>query len=276
MKKELFSPNYLKQLCLDYGLAPSKAYGQNYLVTESPIKKLIEAGELDKKDTVVEIGPGFGVLTLAMSPLVKKVISFEIEKTLEEYWEDQQKEFENIEIVWGNVLNMISKIKLPATYKVLANIPYQITSPILRLFLEEVENKPERMILMVQKEVAERVCAKPGDMSMLAISVQYYGTPKIVTKVTKGNFWPSPKVDSAVLMIKPHNGNTKNNYTDKQFFDFVRVGFSHKRKQLWSNLSGVYKDIDFKPILKEVTGNEKIRAEELSVENWKAILEKIQ
>lgn len=276
MKKELFSPNYLKQLCLDYGLAPSKAYGQNYLVTESPIKKIIEAGELDKKDTVVEVGPGFGVLTLALAPLVKKVISFEIEKALSEYWEDQQKEFENLEIVWGNVLNMISKVKLPATYKVLANIPYQITSPILRLFLEEVENKPERMILMVQKEVAERVCAKPGDMSMLAISVQYYGTPKVVAKVTKGNFWPSPKVDSAVLMIKPHTNSIENNYTDKQFFDFVRIGFSHKRKQLWSNLSGVYKDIDFKPILKEVTGNEKIRAEELSVEDWKKILEKIQ
>ncbi len=275
MKKELLSPNYLKQLCLDYGLAPSKAYGQNYLITETPIKKILEAGELSEDDTVVEVGPGFGVLTLAMAPLVKKVMSFEIEKTLEKYWEDQQKEFSNIEMIWGNVLNMIPKMKLPDTYKVLANIPYQITSPILRLFLEEVEHKPERLILMVQKEVAERVCAKPGDMSMLAISVQYYGTPKIVTKVTKGNFWPSPKVDSAVLMIKPHQRPSPQTYTDKEFFDLVRVGFSHPRKQVWSNLSGVYKDIDFKAILKDVAKNEKIRAEELSVEQWKHIVEKI-
>lgn len=275
MKKELLSPNYLKQLCLDYGLAPSKAYGQNYLITESPIKKILEAGELSREDTVVEVGPGFGVLTLALAPMVKKILCFEIEKTLEGYWADQQQEFKNIEMIWGNVLTMLPKMKLPSTYKVLANIPYQITSPILRLFLEEIEHKPERMVLMVQKEVAERVCAKPGDMSMLAISVQYYGTPKIVTKVTKGNFWPSPKVDSAVLMIKPHK-SIKNNYTDKEFFDLVRVGFSHPRKQLWSNLSGVYKDIDFKTILKDITKNEKIRAEELSVQQWKNILEKIK
>jgi 16S rRNA (adenine1518-N6/adenine1519-N6)-dimethyltransferase len=285
MKEELFRPTYLKELCLRYGLAPSKAYGQNYLVSESPIKKIIEAGGLDQHDTIVEIGPGFGVLTLAMAPLVKKIVSFEIEKTLEKYWEDQTKEFKNIEIVWGNVLTQanLQKDKIKAPYKLLANIPYQITSQILRLFLEEIDEKPERIILMVQKEVAERICAKPGDMSMLAISVQYYGAPKIVAKVTKGNFWPSPKVDSAILMIQPHlqkgvphsvipSGVEESHViSDKQFFDLVRVGFSHPRKQLWSNLSGVYKDIDFKNILAEITGNEKIRAEDLSVAQWKSL-----
>lgn len=279
MKEELFRPTYLRELCLRYGLAPSKAYGQNYLVSESPIKKILEAGELDKEDVVVEIGPGFGVLTLAMAPLVKNIVSFEIEKTLSKYWEDQLREFKNIEIVWGNVLTQanLQQEKIKAPYKLIANIPYQITSPILRLFLEEIAEKPERIILMVQKEVAERICAKAGDMSMLAISVQYYGEPKIVSKVTKGNFWPSPKVDSAILMITPNKSlpESKMAYTNKQFFDLVRVGFSHPRKQLWSNLSGVYKEKDFKNILEEVTGNEKIRAEDVSIDQWKSLAEKI-
>ena len=276
----LFSPTYLRQLCAEAGMAPSKAYGQNYLISEKPIQKIIEAGELSVEDTVVEVGPGFGVLTLAMAPLVKKVLAFEIERHLEEYWARQQREFRNIEIVWGNVLNQVENEKQDIFknlkgYKVLANIPYQITSKVLRLFLEEVENKPERIIVMLQKEVAERICAKSGDMSMLAVSVQYYGVPHVVTKVSKGSFWPSPKVDSAVLMIKPHTVQKPNVYTDKEFFDFVRVGFSHPRKQLWSNLAGTYKNIDFKTILKDVTLNEKIRAEELSVEQWKSLAQAI-
>lgn len=262
-------------------MAPSKAYGQNYLTSDRPIREMIVAGELSSEDTVVEIGPGFGVLTLALAPLVKKIIAFEIERHLEEYWARQQREFRNIEVVWGNVLNQVENeqpeiLNNLKSYKVLANIPYQITSKILRLFLEEIENKPERIIVMVQKEVAERICAKPPDMSMLAVSVQYYGEPHIITKVSKWSFWPSPKVDSAVLCIKTKRNKQKTNFTDKEFFDFVRVGFSHPRKQLWSNLSHTYKDLDLKTILKEVTGNEKIRAEELSVENWKQILEKIK
>ncbi len=278
MNKELLLPSHLRELCAQAGMAPSKAYGQNYLISESPIKKIMEAGELSEGDTVVEIGPGFGVLTLALSPLVKKVLAFEIEQALCDYWREKQKKFQNIEIVWGNVLTQadLQKEKIPTTYKLLANIPYQITSKILRFFLEEVVHKPERIIIMVQKEVADRICAKAPNMSMLAVSVQYYGEAKIVTKVSKGSFWPSPKVDSAVLMVKPHTKSVKNNFTDKEFFDLVRVGFSHPRKQLWSNLSGTYKNIDLKQILKETTGNEKIRAEELSVSQWKSLLEKMK
>jgi len=276
MNKELFKPTYLKQLCEQYGLSPSKKYGQNYLISDRPIRLILEAGELSKDDTVVEIGPGFGVLTLALAPLVKKVITFEIERTLEEYWEDRRVEFPNIEVVWGNVLNQVPQYETEifdklGDYKVLANIPYQITSKILRMLLEEVHNKPERIIFMIQKEVAERILAKPGDMSMLAVSVLYYGEPKIITKVSKGCFWPSPKVDSAIVCIKPYK-NQKHSFTDKEFFDVVRAGFSHPRKQLWHNLATIYPDYNFKSILYEITGNEKIRAEELSVENWKNIL----
>ncbi len=278
--QNLFSPPYLRELCERYGLSPSKKYGQNYLVSDRPIRAMIEAGEVEKDDIIVEIGPGFGVLTLALAPLVKKIFAFEIERTLEDYWTREQKKFSNIELVWGNVLNQVPEYETEIfdrlkSYKVLANIPYQITSKILRLLLEEVKNKPERIILMIQKEVAERITAKPGDMSMLAVSVQYYGEPKIITKVSKGSFWPSPKVDSAVLCIKPYK-EPKHNFSDQEFFDLVRAGFSHPRKQLWSNLTGQYPNFDFKDILLKTVGNEKIRAEELSVKDWKNILEKMK
>ncbi len=292
----LYSPSYLKQLCQEYGLSPSKKYGQNYLVNSGIIEKITKAAELKKTDTVVEIGPGFGVLTLAMAKEVKKVVAFEIEKKLENYWEEKQKEFENVEIVWGDALNKIqdtsNKIQ---SYKVVANLPYQITSNILRVILES-KNKPESITVMVQKEVAERICAKAGEMSLLAVSVQYFGEPKIITKVSKGNFWPSPKVDSAVLSIKTlkhknkkakkqesqpsgdhPKADIKTSFTDEEFFRVVRAGFANKRKQLWRNLSeGLQIDKDkVKTILTEILGNDKVRAQELTVEDWKSIVSRL-
>lgn len=263
----LFFPTHLKELCATYHLTPSKKYGQNYLISETPINKMIEAGELTPEDTVVEIGPGFGVLTLAMAPHVEKVLAFEIEKKLEGYWEEKQREFKNIEIIWGNALKELEtrNLELGTAYKVLANLPYQITSNVIRTLLE-LAQKPERIVIMVQKEVAERICAKPGDMSLLAVSVQYYGNPKMVTKVTSGNFWPAPKVDSAVIAIT----DMQDRPDADTFFRYVRAGFQNKRKQLWKNLSvGLQIDGEkVKHTLQTVLGNEKIRAEELSVEQW--------
>ncbi|MBU1895825.1 hypothetical protein KJ641_03075, partial [Patescibacteria group bacterium] len=170
-------------------------------------------------------------------------------------------------------------LRLKPGYKVVANLPYQITSQVLRVLLEQ-ENKPESITVMVQKEVAERIVAKQGDMSLLALSVQYYGEPKIITKVSKGNFWPEPKVDSAVLTISKISRVSK--FTDEEFFRIARAGFANKRKQLWRNLSvglggteGQVATCPYKKILKEVTGNEKVRAQELSVEEWRGVVGRV-
>ena len=284
-------PNQLKELCQKYNLTPSKKYGQNYLISDSPIKKMIESADLKKSDTVVEIGPGFGVLTFALAENAGKVVSFEIERKLEDYWEKKQKEYKNVEIIWGNVLSefIAHSSEFSGSYKVVANLPYQITSNVLRVMLE-AENKPESVTVMVQKEVAERIVAKPGDMSVLAVSVQYFGKPKIIAKVSKGNFWPVPKVDSAILNIKictrpetpschslcscrlPLKGGESDGRLrhDDEFFQVVKAGFANKRKQLWRNLSdglGIDGDV-VKKILIDVVGNEKVRAQELSVEEW--------
>lgn len=267
MNKDLFRPTHLQELCKQYNLNPSKKYGQNYLITDSPVKKMIEAADLKKTDIVVEIGPGFGVLTFALAEKVEKVIAFEIEKKLEEYWEENS--LENLEVIWGNALNHLADISSKLLeYKVVANLPYQITSNILRTLLE-LENKPKSITVMVQREVADRIIAKPGDMSMLAVSVQYYGEPKKIVKVSKGNFWPSPKVDSAVLHIDI-NSKQESREFDEKFFEVVRAGFANKRKQLWRNLSVGLKleNEEIKSILKQILGNEKIRAEELCVEDW--------
>lgn len=274
-------PGELKYLCDKYHLTPSKQYGQNYLVSDVPIKKMIEAAELSPDDNVVEIGPGFGILTFSLAPLVKKVVAFEIEQKLMPYWEEKKAEFPNVEIIWGNVLDKIHNEELRmVNFKVIANLPYQITSHVLRTLLE-MENKPDRIIIMVQKEVAERICAKSGDMSMLAVSVQYYGEPKIITKVSKGSFWPSPQVDSAVLAIggigRISRVNKVGDWTDEMFFRIVKAGFTNKRKQLWHNLSShlqLEKEA-VKNIIKEVTGNEKIRAEDLKIDDWIGIVNKI-
>ena len=271
---DLYSPTYLKQLCEQYDLTPSKKYGQNYLISEKPITAMIEAGELSKQDTVIEIGPGFGVLTLAMAPLVKQVMAFEIEKKLEGYWEEKQQEYDNVEVVWGNALKklQISNAKFLKNYKVLANLPYQITSHAIRTILEQ-EHKPERAILMVQKEVADRIVATPGDMSLLSVSVQYYGDVSIVHKVSSGSFWPAPKVQSAIIAIT----NIRKPEEEEAFFRVVKAGFSSKRKQLWHNLSsglGIEKEV-VKRVLVDVCGNEKVRAQELSVAQWQRIVTQV-
>lgn len=269
----MLTPTQIKNLCEQFGLSPSKQYGQNYLISEAPIKKMIDAATVSAEDTIVEIGPGFGILTLALAPRVRQVIAFEIEKKLTPYWQEKQQEYGNIEVVWGNVLQALpSRLSTHLQpYKVLANLPYQITSDAIRLLLE-LEHQPEIIILMVQKEVAERIAAKPGDMSLLSVAVQYYGQVSIVAQVSRGSFWPSPKVDSALIAIVPaHNSRTRQE--TQWFFRVARAGFAHKRKQLWRNLSeGLHLPGDVvKGILSRVVENEKIRAEEVGVPAWREI-----
>mgnify|MGYP004001794487 CR=1 FL=1 len=234
----LFSPTTIKELCATYGFAPSKAYGQNYLISESAITKMVAAGELAKSDTVVEIGPGFGVLTTAVAPEVAQVYSFEIEQTLRPYWEDMHKTYPNVEMIWGNAMYTFQDhvANFPAGYKVMANLPYQITSQLLRMLLETVP-APERIVAMVQKEVAQRICEAPGQMSLLALSVQYYGEPKTVTNVPSGSFWPAPKVDSAVIAINSI-GKAPRASTPEQFFAIAKAAYASKRKKMMKNVVG--------------------------------------
>ena len=264
---KLFQPQYIKQLCKKCGLAPGRKYGQNFLVNPEPLEKMLQAGEVSAGDTVAEVGPGFGALTLALATRAKTVIAFEIEKKLEPYWREIRKTHKNIEIVWGNVLR---GAKLPeGPYKVVANIPYQITSNLIRTFLES-ENPPRVMILMVQKEVAERICAKPGEMSLLSVSVQYFADAEKIMPVPRSYFWPEPSVDSAIIRIGPRLGGKKDEF-DRFFFRTVRAGFASRRKILLKNLEAVADKKNrrkLEEIFDELGLDTRVRAQELSVRNW--------
>lgn len=277
---KLFNPDHLKGLCINYKLKPSKQYGQNFLIDPEPIEYMLEAAELKEEDLVVEVGPGFGVLTFALAERAKKVITFEIEKKLEQYWDKQMRRQENIKVIWGNVLQSAKDMKTivgDSPYKVIANIPYQITSLIIRLFLES-EQKPELLVFMTQKEVAERICAKPGDMSVLSISVQYYADAEIISVVSRHNYWPQPQVDSAIIKIKCKTEFKKDKEFNNQFFHLVKIGFANRRKLLIKNLEQLAEKTDKSQLLKifEKLGfNPKIRAQELSVDDWKNLLQEM-
>ncbi len=275
MNPKLFNQDYLKYLCQTYGLVPSKKYGQNFLMSPDPVEEMVTAADIKKEDTVVEIGPGFGVLTFALAERAKKVLAFEIEKKIKPYWDEEIKKHDNLEMVWGNILKVPSPQFPVSNYKLVANLPYQITSQVLRIFLE-MEHKPEVMVLMVQKEVAERICAPAGEMSLLSVSVQYYGDPEIVAHVPRSLFWPVPAVDSAVIKINVKKNDVSKKIDTDFFFNFAKAGFSNRRKMLMKNLSSVVKKDMLQHIFTELGIDEKVRAQELSVEQWKKLVSRLR
>jgi 16S rRNA (adenine1518-N6/adenine1519-N6)-dimethyltransferase len=264
----LIPPKLIKQLLEKYGAAPLKRLGQNFLINKGVLEKIIEAAGLRKEDTILEIGPGLGCLTQELARRTKKVVAIEKDKKFVEILKETLKDSKNIEIINADILKLRnSEISKLGHYKIIANLPYYITSPVIRKFLEE-KNKPEEMILMVQKEVAQRICAKPPQMSRLAVSVQFFAEPKIMSYVSKGSFWPQPKVDSSILKItiKKELPEIDSNL----FFKIVRAGFSAPRKQLVGNLT---KGLNLnRQIISEALRRAKInpqqRAETLNVQDW--------
>jgi 16S rRNA (adenine1518-N6/adenine1519-N6)-dimethyltransferase len=222
----------IKELLENIGVKPSKSYGQNFLVDNNVLKKIIDKSKLKKSEQVLEVGPGLGFLTELLSPQAKSVVVVEKDKRLAQYLEER--ELANVKIEKGDVLRFdINKIK--GKYRVIANLPYSISSRFIRQFLE-TSNAPESMVLMLQWEVIERMLAKPGEMNMLALSVQYYSDPKVLFKVSKNSFWPSPRVDSGVILLDNIQKNA-HMIDSLGLFAFMKSGFSSKRKQLKNNLA---------------------------------------
>jgi len=259
-----------KTICKQYNIIPSRSKGQNFLINEIIYDKMVDVAKLSKKDTVIEIGPGLGILTRKLYQKANNVIAIELDQDVYKYLKiaKELEKLENLELRNEDVLKLQSDT-LPPKYKIVANLPYNITSIFLRQFLT-LENKPQEMILMLQKEVAERIISKPGQMSRLAISVQFYADAKIIEYVPRENFWPQPNVDSAIIKIKSRDKYTKQVTSEKDFFRIVKIGFSAKRKKLANNLAnGLHKkQSEILPILQKMKLNDNIRAQELSIENW--------
>ena len=254
-----------------HGLGALKRLGQNFLVDQNIIKKMV--GLVSSDDTVIEVGPGFGSLTIPTAKKVKKLIAIEKDKKIAQVLEDEfLGQLNNTTLIRGDVLK---DCVIPSEkYLVLANTPFYITSPVIKMFLEST-NPPSKMILMTQKEVAQRICSKPPEMNILAISVQFYANPKIAFKVSRNSFWPSPKVDCAVLIIERKDSLPKIDI--KKFFKIVKAGFSHPRAQLLNNFSkGLKLDKEkVKEIMLSLEIHPKKRAESLSIDEWVKLTSKL-
>lgn len=252
----------IKTLLEKYNLAPRKTLGQTFLIDQNIIDNLIKAVKIEQGDAVLEIGPGLGTITKTLSENCKKIIAVEKDEKFTEILRDLQ--IKNVEIVEADILNYIKQNDI-SKYKIVANIPYRLTTFLIRNLLENA-NQPKEIYLIIQREAAERICAKEKK-NILALSVQYYATPELCFKISKNSFWPKPKVESALIKIIP---SKKYSEEDKIFFQLIKMGFSSPRKKLINNLTGNYKKAFLKTEL-----NENIRAEDLKLEDWKKIIQEI-
>lgn len=272
----MFNIDEIKQALREEDLKVLKSLGQNFLIDEKALGDIVAAAELSPDDVAIEVGPGMGVLTFALAEKCKRVIAIEKDKKMSRYLRSEvlkkMGDKANIEIVTDDILktNMPKFLKERGItkYKLVANIPYYITSPIIKLFLE-TELPPVAMVMMVQKEVAERICAKKGDLSILALSVQLYGEPALVRIVSSASFYPAPKVDSAILRIGKI-GRKFEAEEYKKMFRLIKIGFASKRKRLVNNLAAGLK-LDKEAVEKVLAGLEidkNARAEDLGVADW--------
>ena len=260
------------ELLSKHRLWADKRKGQNFLVDRWTLDKIIEASEISKKDLVIEVGPGLGVLTRELCKSAGQVIAIEVDEIMAKILKETCGDKKNLKVIRKNIFNMDIEKELKkakkASYKVVANLPYNVTSGVLEFFMES-KIKPNEMVVMVQKEVAERIYAKPGDLSLLAVSIQLYGKPKIVANVKKDNFFPVPKVDSAILKISDIKYPPKD-FDTRLFFRIVKAGFSAKRKQLHNSLSGGLAVSTSVAVsyLTDARISSFRRAEDLSIEEW--------
>ena len=246
-----------------------KSLGQNFLKVEKYLNKMVEAGELTSTDLVREIGPGHGDLTekilLTGTTLICIEKDRELIPLLEEKFHNHIKEGK-LQIIEKDVLETDPyEITKGKPYKIVANIPFYITGAIIEKFLSE-KHRPEKMVLVTQKEVAERIVEKDGKSSILSLSVKFFGEPKFVTIIPKGAFVPSPKVDSAIVLINVSENINKN--LEKKFFDLIHAAFAHKRKQMRSNLVIRYSENKVNVIFQKLDLDPKIRAEKIKIAQW--------
>ena len=252
------------------GLTPRKGLGQNFLLDPVVLDKVVNAAGVTAEDAVLEIGPGLGSLTRHLARAARQVTAVEIDGNLIPLLQQVLAAEPNVRVIHGDILELDpAEIMGGDPYLVVANIPYYITSAILRHLLDS-QNRPQRLVLTMQREVAERICAAPGDLSLLALSVQVYGSPRSVLRIPAGAFYPPPNVDSTTLRIDLHPQPRIPTEQMDAFFRLARAGFSQKRKTLRNALSG---GLGWKPdqgvqLLQAAQIDPQRRAETLTIEEW--------
>lgn len=257
-----------QMLLNQYNLRANKRLGQNFLINQEIVDQIIEKSQITKEDTVLEIGPGLGTLTKALAKVAKNVIAVELDENMVNILNGRPIG-ENIEIVHGDILNVNLReiLKEYDSIKVVANLPYYITTPIIMKLLEE-RYDIKSITIMVQKEVGKRLCAKPGskDYGAITISVDYYSKADIVIDVPKDNFLPAPEVDSCVVKLDIRKEPPVDLVDEKLFFELIKNGFCQRRKTILNSLtSGNRTKEEMKEILDKLLIDERLRAENLSI-----------
>lgn len=264
----------VRRLLRQFDLKAKKRLGQHFLIDEMVLERVVSAADITSQDVVMEIGPGLGILTKELAKRAAKVIAVELDTQLVAVLKRTLSPFENVIIVHADILQVTPSQLMEShlrrgNYKVVANLPYYITSPVLRHFLE-ASLKPELMVIMVQKEVGEAIVASSGKMSLLSISVQFYAKPSIVTYVSAQSFYPPPKVESVVLRLDllPEPAVAISDIVG--FFDVVRCGFSSPRKQLHNSLAQGLGVLPSRValVIERVGITPQRRAETLTLEEW--------
>lgn len=263
------------ELLRRHGLRPDKSLGQNFLIDEIALQRVIEAADLQPKDAVLEIGPGLGSLTRLLALHCRRVVAVELDERFIPVLREVLAPHPNVNIIQGDILRLDpSKLMLEdgepeAGYGVVANIPYYITSAVIRHLLE-ARQPPKLVTLTVQREVAERICAQPGGMSLLALSVQVYGQPRVAARIPAGAFYPPPKVDSAVIRVDLYNQPAIPTERLAAFFRLAKAGFGQKRKTLRNALAGGmgWQPAEADVLLRQAGIDPQRRAETLSLEEW--------
>ncbi len=270
-----------RQLLRKSGFKPKKRLGQHFLVDEAVLERILSAAELSPGDIVIEVGPGLGILTEGLARQGTKVIAVELDAKLVALLKKRLAAFPDVKIVHADILKVtpaqLLKDNLPLSelargYKVIANLPYYITSPALSHFLE-AQPRPLEMVVMVQKEVGEAIAAAPGKMRLLSVKTQFYSKPAIISYVPAASFYPPPRVDSVILRLDVYSQPPIKVSDAASFFDIVMHGFSAPRKQLRNSLAH---SLEMPPsqvasLLEKAGIEAKRRAETLSLEEWREL-----
>jgi 16S rRNA (adenine1518-N6/adenine1519-N6)-dimethyltransferase len=267
---DLTSVYELRNLLAANRMRPLKSFGQNFLIDRSVLLRIVEAADIEPTDEILEVGSGTGVLTRELAKQARRVVAVELERDMLALLAKTTSAYPNVELVARNLL-FLDPVEVfgQAPYKLVANLPYYITAPTFRHFLESA-SPPRLLVVMVQLEVAQRIIAEPGDLSVLAVSIQFYGQPRIIAQVPAKSFYPAPKVDSAILRVDVKPQVPLLPAERDSFFRVVQAGFSEKRKQLHNSLThGLhYKNEVVRAWLAAASIDASRRAETLSIEEW--------
>jgi 16S rRNA (adenine1518-N6/adenine1519-N6)-dimethyltransferase len=266
-----------KAMLRNLNIKPRRRLGQNFLIDRTFLTGMLSAAEIEPDNTILEVGPGLGVLTERLAKLTTRghLVAVELDDVLAQNLRERFSTCSNVEVVNADILKLDPASLLgerSTGYKVVANLPYYITSPVLRHFLES-KRRPSLIVAMVQAEVAKRIVARPPDMSLLAVSVQVYGRPRLVSVVPPRAFYPQPRVESAVLRIEVFDEPTVQLENVDEFFGVVRAGFGQRRKQLANALAdGLMLPKDHVcAVLRSCCLDGRLRAQELTIEDWACI-----